>query len=426
MNLDLVLKILLIFFFGIIASKRSHAGGVMPPSPSIARAYTIGIVGKSDSCLNFLKQELRNNGYQILLLDAISSPWDTMLRRNLDFLLFRSRNKLQLFILADQNSEKYSPKENDFCTAAPLRTIWTNTFGHSYSYHDDTYDEILIRRLYDPNQTFWRHGLNIFERGELMEMYKNAPDSALLMFAISRAYGIENEIHLELEFLKRAVDSDSGNCEYIIALGNYYFNINKYDLAYGEYSRCLSDPVNSSISNFDIGVVFFRQKEYQAALKYFLRVNENSHLYGKANSYIFQINRIKKTRQLQIQRRSINFLIGISFALAIFISVYFMGKDSNKKSRKKNILLEKKIDRIRKKISKGKLDEVFKLLELIASEKKLSASQYNELVIYQNRWNEVKKDWNLHTISLDELQIEKNRVIHGILTSLDEILEEEE
>jgi hypothetical protein len=81
---------------------------------------------------------------------------------------------------------------------------------------------------------------------------------------------------------------------------------------------------------------------------------------------------------------------------------------------------------IRKKISDGRLDDAFTLIDKLVATNLFSSSIRNELIVYQNRWHTANKQWDLMSITLDELRIEKNRIIIAMLNYINAIEEVEE
>ena len=92
---------------------------------------------------------------------------------------------------------------------------------------------------------------------------------------LGEAYMLENRDAAAFQKLMEAKDLNPEDPYIYFALGNFYFNKKKYDLAIENYSKCLElKPEFASVRN-NLGLVYLEIGEYDTAISYFSELSDN-------------------------------------------------------------------------------------------------------------------------------------------------------
>lgn len=396
---------------GILLTSTAIIAGVRAPMPHIASTYRIGIINSNDEIVNDIYNELKSNGYKILEFDNIASPWDSISKHDLSYLIYGGKDSLIYLLTNDKNprSETFDIKDTYYLDI--VYQIWYSS-RHEKS---NTKIDILAQYPEDPNLTIYNSELDLDDIPNLLEQHKKDPNNFVLVFAISKAYRRIGEKVLEEEYLKKAVKFAPFNCEVIIALGNFYTNNNQYSLAIGEYSKCIDDPMNSSLSNYNIGIIYLREKKFEKAKEFFNKIREGNHLYGESRKQLYVIESYDKPEEESRTNKILTILILFGSIVIGFVFFAFMWF----KKKEKGATIDD-IDVVKKLLADNEFEDAFLKLDLIAQRRNVSKNMKNDLIIYKSRWKGVCREENLGVLSKTEISIEKTKVIKSLLEFLDD------
>ncbi len=258
---------------------------IHPPSPRIVKTYKIGIISNEHQCITEIKNDLKLQEYNLYEYGELNSPWQKVRENELDFLIYKSENKINLLITKGHSRKSFSINQDNLFCLAPVSYIWRNTREKN----DNPKKYELILNVENPEKSSVE--LNNKTTKELKEIIEQEPINVQAHFQLAKLFEKEGNDKEQLKFLSKAVGIDPFNCEIIIAIGNYHLGSLSFSSAIEEYSKCLDDPINSNISNYNIGLVYEITGKNKKALTYYKKVHKHSHIFGAAQKRIYTIEK---------------------------------------------------------------------------------------------------------------------------------------
>jgi tetratricopeptide (TPR) repeat protein len=131
---------------------------------------------------------------------------------------------------------------------------------------------------------------------EAIEMYRQAPDSAVIANKIGIAYHqLGNELEMARKNYERAIKLDHKYAEAINNLGTVYYARKSFRRAIGEYKKALRISPDSASILSNLGTAYFARKNYELA----------SEMYQKALALDPEVFERRSTQGVLLQDRNV-------------------------------------------------------------------------------------------------------------------------